>query len=362
MIIHDLSKCELSYKNASYGGMAGSKEGIIFEGQEWMIKYPQNLSGLNGDVASYSTSPLSEYIGSHIYGILGYDVHETILGTRNGKLVVGCKDFATNNKMLLEMRTIKNLYNKELSDISDYSQISSSKSHVSDVEEMLLHFDKNPVLVQVEGVKKRFFEQSIIDIFIGNNDRNSGNWGIVREAKKPDVLAPIYDNGASFNSKITDEKLLSIYNSSEFENNSTNIVMACGINGHSFSAKKFFKYFASEPMFTRSLIEITSLINDKFNDIRNMIYDIPENIMIENKEAIAVISEIRKKVYIAQMEKRYEKLLLPEYERIKSQGKNALSTDIINVEHTADKIESFIENGGLDQIDKDKSISKNNEI
>lgn len=111
-------------------------------------------------------------------------------------------------------------------------------------------------------------------------------------------------------------------------------------------------------MFTRSLIEIVPLINDKFNDIRNMIYDIPENIMIENKETIEVISEIRKKVYIAQMEKRYEKLLLPEYEKIKSQGKNGLSTDIINIEHIADKIETFIECDGLTNSKNKNDICK----
>ena len=41
---------------------------------------------MRGDVLSYMTAPLSEYIGSHIYEILGIDVHQTILGIRNGKL------------------------------------------------------------------------------------------------------------------------------------------------------------------------------------------------------------------------------------------------------------------------------------
>ena len=54
---------------------------------------------------SYVTSPLSEYIGSHIYEILGYDVHKTILGICNdgkrNKVVCACKDFIkddTNEK------------------------------------------------------------------------------------------------------------------------------------------------------------------------------------------------------------------------------------------------------------------------
>ena len=60
----------------------------------------------------YTTAPLSEYIGSHIYEILGYDVHCTILGYRNHKLVVGCKDFAERargfwNIVLLKIYTMK---------------------------------------------------------------------------------------------------------------------------------------------------------------------------------------------------------------------------------------------------------------
>lgn len=352
--IFDLNNCELSYKNASYGGMAGSKEGIIFEGEEWLIKYPKNLSSMTGEVASYSTSPLSEFIGSHIYSILGYDVHDTMLGIRNGKVVVGCKDFATYNKMLLEIRTIKNFYNKELCDISDSSHISSSQTHIVDIDELLLHFQKNPVLTQIKGVKERFFEQAIIDVFIANNDRNNGNWGIIREIDKPDTLAPIYDNGASFNSKITDEKLLSIYNSPEFVNNSTNIVMAYGQNGHAFSAKKLFKFFENDPLFIQSIKKIVPLINQKFNNIKNMIYDIPEEVMSKKEEPLKIISDVRKNIYIAQMETRYEKLLLPEYELLTFKEHNP-PQDFSNLEQITYKIDSFIESGGLEQLDRDEN-------
>lgn len=45
-----------------------------------MVKYPKSTKLMNVDGMSYTTSPLSEYIGSQIYKILGYDVHETIQG------------------------------------------------------------------------------------------------------------------------------------------------------------------------------------------------------------------------------------------------------------------------------------------
>ena len=61
---------------------------------------------------SYMTAPLPEYIGSQIYKVLGYKVHETKLGIRNGKLVLACKDFAKPDLQLQEFREIKNYYNQ----------------------------------------------------------------------------------------------------------------------------------------------------------------------------------------------------------------------------------------------------------
>jgi len=77
MEIINLDNCEFSRKNGTYGGAAGNKDGVIYNGKFWLIKYPKNIIGLErtGE-ASYSTSPLSEYLGSHIFDILGYDVHE----------------------------------------------------------------------------------------------------------------------------------------------------------------------------------------------------------------------------------------------------------------------------------------------
>jgi len=56
----------------------------------------------NTKTLSYVTSPLSEYIGSHIFQILGYDVHETLLGVcfdgKRNKVVCACKDFINDDK------------------------------------------------------------------------------------------------------------------------------------------------------------------------------------------------------------------------------------------------------------------------
>lgn len=56
--IVDLNHCGLSRKNGMYGGAAGNKDGIVYEGEHWLIKYPKNIKGLErtGE-ASYSKRP-----------------------------------------------------------------------------------------------------------------------------------------------------------------------------------------------------------------------------------------------------------------------------------------------------------------
>lgn len=74
----------------SYGGHGGSKKGIIIKGERWFLKYPKSTKSMDVPVLSYSTTPLSEYLGSQIYKSTGLDTHETKLGFANGKIVVAC--------------------------------------------------------------------------------------------------------------------------------------------------------------------------------------------------------------------------------------------------------------------------------
>lgn len=43
-----------------YRGNAGSKKGIIFNGEDWFIKLPQSTRGNRTREVSYTSSPLSE--------------------------------------------------------------------------------------------------------------------------------------------------------------------------------------------------------------------------------------------------------------------------------------------------------------
>ena len=65
--MYDFSKYELSSRNLEYGGRAGEKKGIIFNNENWFLKFPKSASSMKGIRGmSYVTSPLNEYIGSQI--------------------------------------------------------------------------------------------------------------------------------------------------------------------------------------------------------------------------------------------------------------------------------------------------------
>lgn len=201
--IYDLSNNPLSLKNGFYGGTACNKDGILIDDDEWIVKYPRSLSQMEDENASYSS--LSEFLGSEIYRILRYDVHKTILGVRNNKLIVACKDFAIDG-FLLEIRTIKNYLSGDLLDkFRSHSNIHSTSTHVVDIDELMFHLEKNPLLNVIDGIKQHFFEQALIDIFINNNDRTNDNWGILRINGQKDRIAPIFDNGASFSPKMSED-------------------------------------------------------------------------------------------------------------------------------------------------------------
>ena len=75
----DADKIEISY--LVYGGRACNKLGVIYNDKNYLLKFPGNLKNKNlkNVVLSYSNSPVCEYIGSHIFQMLGIKAHQTLL-------------------------------------------------------------------------------------------------------------------------------------------------------------------------------------------------------------------------------------------------------------------------------------------
>lgn len=188
-----------------YGGTAGRKMGITYNGKNYLLKFPGNLKEqqMKNINLSYSNSPICEYIGSKIYELIGLPVHNTILGIRNQKVVVACEDFLEDGDRLYEFDKIKVTFEPHFLD----SNGNETNGVGVDLYEIIMTIKEHPFLQGISGVIERFWDMFIIDALIGNTDRNNSNWGIVLRKNGLKELAPVYDNGNCLNNKWDDEKM-----------------------------------------------------------------------------------------------------------------------------------------------------------
>lgn len=308
MKIYDLQNCSISDRNGTYGGNSGSKEGILFDGARWMVKYPQHTRRLSVNTErSYNSSPVSEYIGSHIYHILGIPVHETILGFRDNHIVVACKDLCDDSHQLIEFRQLKNTHSRELSE--KLEDIQSSR-HFTSLKAIMLHLDYNPVMKNIPKMKDRFWDCLVIDGFIDNNDRNNENWGLLR-GPEGDTLSPVYDNGASFSPNVPEEELVKqLRNDDMFVRSVTSIRTAYTLDGNTAA---FFSQILKQdiPELNNAILRIVPKIKDKLPEMNKMISEIPERGFEHS-----ILSSIRNEEYQKELEVRYEEVLLPAYNKL----------------------------------------------
>lgn len=312
----------LSNRNGTYGGQAGLKTGVKYHDENWMIKMAKNTNGMEVDDISYTTSPLSEFLGSHIYAILGYDVHETRLVQYRGKIAVACRDFRKDDELLLEIRTIKNAANEELADKLDHSFSSTDSEHMIQLEELFLHMKYNDILASVCGLKERFWDCVVVDALINNNDRNNGNWGILRFRGK-DRLAPIFDNGAAFSNKMSEDAIAEkLKDKEKLRNSVLNTATTFQLNNKPLTIRKLFSEkcplagMEEYKDFNAAVLRNIPLIVECWGRIAEMFGDLPEIY-----DSIPVCSREREEFYLLGMRYRMDELMLPYYHFLKMKKK-----------------------------------------
>lgn len=312
MNINNIDNCEYSFRCGSYGGRSGRKDGIVWNGECWLVKYPKITTGMDRiEDLSYTLSPLSEYLGSHIYQILGIDTHETELVYRHGMIAVACKDFRADDEILLEYTSIRNVASREFADELDRKLDGKEPDLLVRLEELLLHLENNPILSGIPGMRKRFWEVVIVDALINNNDRNNGNWGVLR-SKRGDRLAPVYDNGGSFSNKASDSKLKRWIETDNIKSSALNTATAFEYQGKPLTARKLFDLIPEkESDFREALIRLVPLIGEKMPEINRLIQEVPGEY-----QGIPVCSDERKIFYQKGMEYRYEEIMLPAYKKV----------------------------------------------
>lgn len=292
----DFSNCELSSRNLQYGGRAGEKRGVLHNGEFWFLKFPKNTICMRKvDSLSYVTSPLSEYIGSNIYKILGYDVHETILGVcfdgKRHKVVCACKDFIydDNNELLIPYTSLRNDTNPMIMERRD-----SYFHSASNINEIIFQLKHNTVLSNIENAAERFWDVVLIDMLINNNDRNEDNWGVIKfKQENKYVLAPIYDCGNCFYGKTSEERIESIIqDESKLYSSAINGITAYEDDEEKrITATNILKVIKENMPST--FIKVYNMIISNLEKIEKLIYDIPNEY-----NGIPVISDNRKVYYL----------------------------------------------------------------
>lgn len=301
---------EYNPSGLSYGGHGGSKKGIIINNERWFLKYPKATDSMEKVFVSYTTTPISEYIGSHIYETIGIETHETLLGTSNNKIVVACKDFLNDYEVILDYNMIKNEYDQKIEEeIRNMS--SSSKNTEDDLEEMNVIMNNNIYFQKMPQLKERFWDMFIIDALINNNDRNEGNWGLVLNKNTGDLrITPVYDNGAAFYNKIDEDKCTSLLSDTrKFKQTAyDSAISKFRKEGKIINPLKYIESMESTDC-NNALIRIVPKID--LNKIKNIFNEIPEEI-----NGIGTISNQQKEVYYKILEYRFNNILLPTYKKI----------------------------------------------
>lgn len=286
-----------------YGGTAGRKMGITYEGKDYLLKFPGNLKEqqMKNINLSYSNSPVCEYIGSKIYELVGLPVHHTILGTRNEKIVVACEDFLGDGDRLYEFDKIKVTFEPHFLD----SNGNETNGVGVDLYEIMMTIQEHPFLKDISGVKEHFWNMFVMDALIGNTDRNNSNWGIILRKDGLKEIAPVYDNGNCLNNKWDDEKMQIVMNDTDKMEAEAYKARRCIFELH---GKRVNPYHIMESMeyqeCSEAIRRLTPKIGSSMNKIQEMIKEIP------------IISEIQKQFFTSIIEYRYENVLLPVCKRI----------------------------------------------
>lgn len=262
---------------------AEKKFEIIIDGHRYIVKFQKNSE------VGLTYNYVSEYLGSHIFQVIGIPVQETFLGTYDGANVVVMKNFLEPGDALVAFNGVGESSLERDKEIYQYTY--------EDITAML---QENMRSTNVEETIDRFWDMFIVDALIGNFDRHGGNWGFIKRNNQYRI-APVYDNGSSLYPKLnTDEKIAAVLASEEEINERIYKFPTSHIKIENHKSS-YFEVISSGQFeaCNEALKRIVPRID--LNRINTII------------DEIEGISELRKQFYKVMLEHRYEKILMYTY-------------------------------------------------
>lgn len=286
-------------KNKTYAGANGGKISVLYNGEQYMLKFPP-FPTINKEM-SYTNSCISEYIGCKVFESVGIPVQETVIGTYTSKgkekVVVACKDFTSQGITLQDFASLKNR-------IID----SERNGYGTELADILSTIDEQTAM-DSETLKTRFWDMFIVDALIGNWDRHNGNWGFLYNNSTDEVtLAPVFDCGSSLYPQADEDLMKKILSD---KNELNHRIFDIPLSAVTYNGKKinYFK-FLSEGKFpdcNKALKRISSRIDMK------KIYEIIDN--------TPTITELQKEFYKTMLTARKERIIDFSLNKLKEKSK-----------------------------------------
>lgn len=280
----DFSEYEL---NGKYYGGSERKEGITIDDEDYMIKFQKQTA------FGKRNNHISEFMGSHIFEMCGFEAHKTYLGYRDGEEVVACKDFNLPGKQFVPFN-----------DVGESTLDQDKETYQYDYEDIMQMLRDNSKLTNVQETISMFWRIYIMDALLGNFDRHGANWGFIKENNSY-RLAPVFDNGSCLFPNLVDEnELLEIIESDEETD------------------KRVFKFPTSQVKLNGKKSSYFEVINSlRFEECNDALRYVMSKLDMEKIEKLIdetpLITEIQKRFYKHMLNARYNKILLNSFEKLR---------------------------------------------
>lgn len=283
----DFSEYEL---NGKYYGGSERKEGISVDGENYMIKFQKHTA------FGKRNNHVSEFIGSHIFEICGFETHKTYLGYRHGEEVVACKDFNVQGKQFVPFN-----------DVGESTLDQDKETYQYDYEDIMEMLRDNLKLTNVQETISMFWRIYIMDALLGNFDRHGANWGFLKEDNKY-TIAPIFDNGSCLFPNLVDEAEMEEIMKSEVETD-----------------KRIYKFPTSQIKLNGIKSSYFEVINSlQFEECNEALRYVVAKLDMNKAEKLInetpLISETQRLFYKHILTARYDKILLSSFEKLCKRG------------------------------------------
>jgi hypothetical protein len=263
------------------------KKALTVNGRPYFLKFQKK----SRDGLCYNH--ISEYLGSHIFALLGITAQETHLGTYKGEQVVAVLDFLKEGEVFIPFNGV-----------GESSLEQNKEQYQYSYEDIIAMLNDNLKLTDVPETIDRFWDMFIIDAFIANFDRHGSNWGFIKKENKYRI-APVFDNGSCLFPKLnSDEKIDSVLLSEDEIN------------------KRIFNFPTSQVKHDGKKSSYYSIISSlAFDECNKALLRITDRIDMSKIERLVEkvdgISAKRKEFYMTILKARFNRILLDSYKALK---------------------------------------------